>query len=238
MINIAVCDDNDYFCENIVKFFNSKYSDIIRNIDDFTNGKELMDNIRNNDIVYDFIILDLDMPVMNGIETGNALRMLGTHANSTIIFITAFDSTVTEVVDIHPYAYIIKPIDFNLFEQKFNGALKNYYDDLSSVILTAKKNTYKLTARSIIYIESYGRKSIIHCTAGEPMVVNIKLSDIQKMVSDSHKQLVQIHKSYIINLLHIDEVTATHIHLKNSAELPLSKTYKMNFLKSFEERFY
>ena len=74
MINIAICDDDTNFCYDLMEFFNKNYSEEINLIRDYSNGKELISEIRETGLIFDFIFLDLDMEKMDGVTTGYELR--------------------------------------------------------------------------------------------------------------------------------------------------------------------
>jgi two-component system alkaline phosphatase synthesis response regulator PhoP len=60
----------------------------------------------------DLILLDIMMPVMDGIETGRQLRLLPAFAETVILFLTARTEEYSEIAafDIGADDYIIKPI--------------------------------------------------------------------------------------------------------------------------------
>ena len=235
MLNIAICDDDTFFCESIRLFFKNKYNNIIHSIEDFSNGYELIHDIEQNHSVYNFIFLDIDMPVMNGIDTGFALRHIPSHHNAVIFFMTCFDTPSSAIIDIHPFTYLQKPVDNNLFDQKFNTALSFFYDDEKYMILNSKTAVYQLPPKKILYIASAGRKSEIHFVNRDTYLINIKLSDISKTMLDKSYQFVQPHKSFIANCSYIRKVTNTMITLTDNTSIPLSKTYRNDFFCKFRE---
>lgn len=57
------------------------------------NGKKALDLI--NEILFDVIFLDIEMPVMNGVETARAIRALPSPKNKVkIIAITAYNPSI------------------------------------------------------------------------------------------------------------------------------------------------
>lgn len=80
------------------------------------NGKEGFEMVKNNDL-YDFILMDLKMPIMNGFEATELIRELG--YKKPIIAQTAFASIVDKnrVLTSGFDAFITKPINrINLLE--------------------------------------------------------------------------------------------------------------------------
>lgn len=236
MINIAICDDDTNFCYDLMEFFNKNYSEEINLIRDYSNGKELISEIRETGLIFDFIFLDLDMEKMDGVTTGYELRKIPAFYNSTIIFITSFDTNPAPIVDIHPYAYIKKPLDYTQFNKKFYEALQLFYDEEKYITVCTKKSNYRLDAKKIRYIESSHRTSHIYMT-NEQLQLSIPLSELEKIVLEESRMFVRIHASYIINMRYLAKVSANEIFLDDRSILPISRKYKTDFLIKYKEIF-
>ncbi len=234
MINIAICDDDTSFCHNLMQHFKTYYDDEINLLNDYFNGTELLDDIQTNHLIYDFVFLDLDMPQMDGIKTGHELRKLVSHQNTIIMFITSYDSNPIPIVDIHPFAYLKKPLNYELLEKKFNIALQQYYDYEKFIILSNYKATLRLGARDILYAETCGRHSLIH-TPQETIDFNMRLSEVEQKLSEQSTLFVRTHSSYLINMRYISKVTPSDISLKDNTIIPLSRTFRARFLEKFNE---
>ena len=234
MINIAICDDDTAFCYNLMCHLKTHYNDEINLLNDYFNGTELLDDIQTNHLLYDFIFLDLDMPEMDGIKTGNELRKLASYQNAVIIFISSYDSNPIPIVDIHPFAYLKKPLNFELLEKKFNTALAQYHNHEKFIILSNHKSTLRLEARDIIYAETCGRHSLIQ-TSQENIEFNMRLTEMEHKLLEQSPLFMRTHSSYLINMQYIAKVTPTEITLKDQTIIPLSRTYKAGFLEKFNE---
>lgn len=87
-INIIVVDDNPAFLEGIASFLekDGKYNIMAK----FSSGKELLDY---NDLqMAQLILLDIEMPEMNGIEAATRLNFM--HPDMKIIAITMYQDKV------------------------------------------------------------------------------------------------------------------------------------------------
>jgi CheY-like chemotaxis protein len=89
------------------------------NIEIANNGKEAVDMVQNvSDDCYDVILMDVQMPVMNGYEATKAIRSLEDErlANLPIIAMTAnaFDEDRKNALDAGMDDFVTKPFDINV----------------------------------------------------------------------------------------------------------------------------
>lgn len=89
-----------------------------------SNGKEAIEMIKNN--IYDIILMDLQMPIMNGFEATDYIRNT-MNSKIPIIALTA-DVTTVDVAKCKSVGmndYISKPVDDKLLYSKIIGYIKN-----------------------------------------------------------------------------------------------------------------
>ena len=89
--------------------------------------------------------------------------------------------------------------------------------------------TYTLRNEDIDYIESLGRKLIIH-SKNEEIETYGKISDIANELDDS---FYQIHRSYIVNMSKIINYSKNEVTLQNEDKIPLSKYRYEDFAKEY-----
>ncbi|MBN2160323.1 MAG: PAS domain S-box protein [Spirochaetes bacterium] len=104
----------------------------------------------------DLVLLDVMMPVMDGIETARVIRQDVTSLHVPIIFISAVvTDTLSKVkaMDLGASDYIIKPVDDDELCSKIRASLrtKNLYEELLATqnLLQTSKNKYKNILESI-----------------------------------------------------------------------------------------
>src|SRR5664279_1155220 len=75
-----------------------------------TNGRQALDQLHNSSD-YDLVLLDVDMPVMNGYETCRAMRTEVTLKELPVIFLTAFTDIDNKITGFEAGAqdYVTKP---------------------------------------------------------------------------------------------------------------------------------
>jgi CheY-like chemotaxis protein len=120
-INILFAEDDEInfqFIENIIKS-NDNYSG-----NGFYNGKDLLDEFLKNKDDYDIILLDIAMPIMDGVET--LLEIRKNDKNIPVIAITAFGMKNDEnkYLQLGFSDYISKPLTLEEFDEKIHVHIK------------------------------------------------------------------------------------------------------------------
>ncbi|WP_281232169.1 response regulator transcription factor [Flavobacterium gelatinilyticum] len=106
VIKIALVDDEVLFRKGIA--FLLQREDNIDVIFEASNGEELISKLHNNEEKPDIIIMDLKMPVLNGVEATKIIRK--SFPDIKIIALTSYDSKsfIANMIQVGAVAYLIK----------------------------------------------------------------------------------------------------------------------------------
>ena len=134
MQKIAIIDDNFDFIQEIFNYISnySKNNFMISNIS--TNGVEAYDYLKSNSP--DIILLDLQMPKLNGVEL--LLKMKQENITSKIIIITGDSKLLHKLIELNisVYSIFLKPFDFEkLIECLQNIDRNNNDSNLENIII-------------------------------------------------------------------------------------------------------
>ena len=93
----------------------------------FTSGKRALAYLAQKDKKPDLIILDIEMPEMNGYEVLKRIKEMEHLKNVHVIFLTANNEKkqVIKAVTGGIRDYVIKPIDEDVLMKKINSLLRN-----------------------------------------------------------------------------------------------------------------
>lgn len=105
-INVLVVDDD--FINRKLLLTMLKKSESVVNVIEAENGQDALNKVEGQNI--DLILLDIVMPVMNGIEFLKAIREDRTHAHIPIAILSTDDSKKTETLNLGANAFLTKPI--------------------------------------------------------------------------------------------------------------------------------
>ncbi|HOK10370.1 MAG TPA: response regulator [Candidatus Hydrogenedens sp.] len=98
-----------------IKGFNAKFA---------TNGVEVLETIKEEDI--DLIVLDIDMPILDGIRTAEEIQKIT--GKSKILILTGLGPNVQDILPENIVDVLLKPI-----------SLKELGDKISEIALTVKE---------------------------------------------------------------------------------------------------
>lgn len=155
---------------------------------------------------YDLLFLDINMPLMTGIEVLEKLTN-----PPYVIFTTAYDAFAIKAFEFGAVDYLLKPFTQERFNNAVDKALSvirnkdSNFNSLTKLGLSFKEgdNHYLIGYNDIIYISSQGRHSFIH-TRTKVFETVQSLKDINQKLPDD--LFIRIHKQYIVNLNYISHV--------------------------------
>ncbi len=194
-MKIAICDDDFSIRQEIKSILSSYFSEklIDAEIYGFNNGEDLL----NSEICFDMAFLDVEMPMLDGIETGKALKHK--HPNIVIFMITAFSDYLDDAFELGAYRFLQKPLDVPRLYRSLDAAL-NSMSSRDIKLICSNNESVVISTGSIVYCESYKRKTKIVTTNGE--YVSKEKIDYWKEILN---ELIfySPHSSFIINFNYI-----------------------------------
>jgi two-component system, response regulator PdtaR len=202
----------------------------------------------------DLVLMDISINgSKDGIETAKRIKQTD---DVPIIFLTAFSQSeyVNRAKEVNPAAYLVKPFNndslytsieialhnFALLKQSkpVNAAKKSSAEDISKEPLLFfnnyffVKNNYRFTKIAIcdlLFAES-DNNYIKLITITHKIALRISLQNFADTIT--HQHLVRVHRGYIVNLQNIESFNEEEIKIGKHV-VPIGRTYKEEFLKSF-----
>jgi len=180
----------------------------------------------------DILFLDIKMPSLSGLD------MLKTIQNPpNVILTTAFSEFGVESYEYGIADYLLKPISFERFLKAVNKLVipQNSKSSLSQpenkvveptfIFFKADKKIHKFYFSEILFVEGSGNYVKIHTLNEKPLMVLDKLTDLQNKLPQ--KQFIRIHKSFIVNVSHIQKIEGNILTIQKNT-IPISSTFKQN----------
>lgn len=161
-MKLAICDDELKIRKEIKNSLSNYFSEnlIDAEIYDYENGEDLL----NSEINFDMAFLDVEMPTSSGIEIGRELKHKS--SNIVIFMITAFSDYLDDAFELGAYRFLQKPLDVPRLYRSLDAALISM-SSKDIKLICANNESVMLSTGSIVYCESYKRKTKIVTTNGE-----------------------------------------------------------------------
>jgi DNA-binding LytR/AlgR family response regulator len=228
MIRCAVIDDEPLARECIVNYV--KEVDFLQLAGTGSNPVDLTRLLDDKKV--DLIFLDIQMPVINGLEF---LRM--TPNPPMVIITTAYPSYALEGFQLNVLDYLVKPITFSHFFKAVTKA-KEYHHLLTHSKENSQRSTSdyffvkcdykyeKIFVNDILFVQAMQNYVSIYTQKGKFMTL-LYLKNIEEKLDP--QAFIRVHKSYVVAISKIEAIENNEI-LIQSHRIPVSRNYQHEVL--------
>ncbi len=227
MISCVIIED-EIPAQKILQRFLSKTFNI-ELLASFQTAKEAHSFLLENTV--DFVFLDINLPDIMGID------FMKTLINPPYVIITtAYPDYALDSFDLDTIVdYLVKPFSFDRFLKairKIEQRVKHVETETNETIfLNIDKTLHKVLLHDILYIES-DRNYLTFVTNEKKHVF---IDSLKNWTVKLPEYFIQVHKSYIINLNHVDKISGNEIHI-DKIRIPIGRTFKSNFMMKFNPK--
>lgn len=202
---------------------------------EFSNAPSALEFLKDNDA--DLIFLDIEMPLVTGLEFAEMLPK-----KSLIIFTTAYAQYALKSYELEAVDYLLKPIDPQRLAKAIDKAV--LYTELLSrdtvkstvesntkdfLFIKAERRFYKISFSEIKFIEGLKDYVVIH-TKQQKLITAMNLKTIHQKISG--ETFLRVSKSFVVNTDYIDSFDNHSIYIDES-EIPLGEVYRSDFFTRF-----
>lgn len=197
IIKIGICDDEENqanFLKEIVTEYLIK-KNVVFDVKTFQGGQQLIRRADDLDIIF----LDIEMPDLDGIETGMVLRRQKNQAR--IIMATGMVERFKESFKIEAFRFITKPFQCLEIEEALDAVLKTYIG-MEEIELYQNRNLCMIRQNQIEYIKALD--SCAEFIVGENVLrKDISLEQLERILDS--RIFFRIHRKLIINMKFIEK---------------------------------
>lgn len=202
----------------------------------------------------DALFIDINMPDLNGLDFVRSLVM-----PPLVVFTTAYSEYAIEGYKVDAVDYLLKPFSLDDFQRAALKVKSQYelrhtteahvspVDEDDSLFVKTEHRIVSVHLTDILYIEGMSEYLKIHFTTGQkPLTVLLSMKKLEERLP---KNFMRIHRSYIINLRHIQEVnknrvilndpstSANHSSIEQATFLPIGDLYRDAFSDYLNSKF-
>lgn len=226
MLRVAIVEDESE-CREVLKDMIGRYSKEQQKqiqIREFSDGSELVDNYESD---YDILLLDIEMPHMDGMRAAEKIRELD--QDVVIVFITNMSQYAIKGYEVDALDFIVKPVNYNTFSMRFTRAVSRVKNKERKRVCLYLPDGHKwIDSRDIYYVDIQNR--ILHYHTSEGVFsVRGTLKDVQVELADCH--FVKCNQCYLVNLKYVSEIRKNFVVVAGT-ELEISRRNRNAFLEA------
>lgn len=190
----------------------------------FESGAEAIKTVMSGEI--DIIFLDINMPMLNGIEFARVIP-----ERTRIIYVTAYEQYALQGFRVNALDYLLKPVNYAEFTRAVGKATQwmtmrdsfertNISEAQSGNRQASGASTPRITIKSesrliqmqtdsILFIEVQNDRVIFHRKDSEPVTSLTSLKEIEELLPTD--RFMRVHRSFIVNMDNIEVVERNRI---------------------------
>ena len=233
-MNVNKCiiiDDESHAIEGLKKYIDSIPH--LALVKCYTNPMEALNDLAHADMV-DLILLDIDMPLISGIELSRHIRQ----KTRKLIFTTAHTKFGYEAFEAEADAYLLKPYTLSKFAATIAKLFPSNFDPKpepsagDDFFFVKNKNEnlkiVKISYSEVVAVESQQNYVLIH-TLTKKVLTYMSLTEIAKILSQ-FQNFVQFQRSFILCKNHIESIDGNTIRMINGLQITVGEYYRKDFI--------
>ena len=185
----------------------------------------------------DLMFVDINMPDLNGMDFVRSLT-----EKPLVIFTTAYSEYAVEGFKVDALDYLLKPFEFQDLLKAADKARRQFEYRLleqqgeignasqikgDSLFVKSDYRVVRIDVKNIRYIEGMSEYVRIFVEGEDKPVIT--LASLQKMEERLPTHFMRVHRSYIVNLRKITEVSRLRIIFDKNTYIPVGDNYKEKF---------
>lgn len=224
-MNCIIIDDDDFAIRVAEEFI--KKTDFIHHVGSYKSAIDAIP-ILNTEIDIHLIILDIEMPEMNGIEFLNSLTNL-----PQIIIMSAKDKYALDAFDHDVTDYLLKPITYGRFFKAVKKAYNRFVEqkpDEGIFIKNSPTSLIRIDYDDILWVEALENYVVVYNYDDKYTIHYTMKAMVEKLPPE---RFTRVHRSYIVNVTKINMIEDNRIIIntkEGTKVIPIAKSYREKLL--------
>lgn len=156
--NIVIADDHKLFRKGIIALLED--FEFIGEIGEASNGAELLDLLGKKEVLPDIILLDLRMPVMDGVEAQQKIKTLYPDIKVIILTMEDDEQYILHLISEGVNGYLLKNADPKEMEKAILKVIEKGYYFSENISLLVMKNLKKLDKTETIFNPDFSEREL------------------------------------------------------------------------------
>ncbi len=217
MLALSLCDDNAAertYLKNLVLGWAARSGADV-SVREYPSAEALL--FAYEDRPPDILLLDIEMPGMNGVELAGKLR--DRREDVQIVFITGYPDFLAEGYEVEALHYLLKPVTAEKLSSVLSRAAEKISRAEKKILLPSDGGKTALPLKEIRYIEARRQYSVIYAVSGE---YRLKVS-ISELETQLDGYFLRVQRSFIVNLREVLRINRSEVILRSGEAVPISR---------------
>ncbi len=193
----------------------------------FSNG---MDFISDYTPVFDVVLMDIEMPHMNGLKAAHRLREVD--GDVCLIFVTNLAKYAIEGYAVSALDFLVKPVEYHNFSLKLQRALeqRNHLQK-KEVVLNTLNAMRRIRLDDIYYVEVMDHSLVYHTSKGD-FSERCTIKEREEQFKDY--DFVRCSNSFLVNLRYVTDMEGSEATVAGN-KVPVGRTKRKAFMTRLTE---
>ena len=165
----------------------------------------------------ELLFMDIEMPYINGIDF-----LSGIHNPPKVIITSAYEQYALKGYELNVTDYLLKPIRRNLLFPLLDRLMLREQRPQDGLTVKNGNSLFRIPFSQLTYVEINNRHLYFNLTNGQVREVPGRMRDYEKPLL-ARPEFTRIHRSYIINMFQIEELTPSSVRTFTGRTLPVSR---------------
>ena len=232
MIRIAIAEDQETERDRLLRYLKryQQENSCQFEIEVYENGADIVSAYRPG---IDLLLLDIEMPVLDGMRTARILREKD--RNVVIVFVTNLAQYAVQGYEVEAMDFIVKPLEWNVFSFRMNRILNRLNRRRSEAAYTltvkAEGGMQRIEIPDLLYVEVSRHQLTYHTLSGE-YSERSTMREAEKLLLDHG--FCRCNQCYLVNLRYVTAVDDEMVSV-GSERLRISRSKKKDLIKALSE---
>ena len=232
---IAVCDDQATDLDHLTGLLDrwQLERNAALRVKTFRSAAELLDAAGKEP--FTLYLLDVMMPGMDGMTAAKEIRSFDDTAE--IVFLTSSPDFAYKSYGVRALDYLLKPIRAEMLFAILDKLFLQEKKPLEGLTLKCGSTLIRIPFSTLVYVEVSGKHLYFNLTDGTEREVFGNMNEYEPILL-TRPEFLRAHRSYIINIYQIAELSIAGIRTFSGKNLPVSRRLYPQLQKDYMKRLF
>lgn len=228
-LTIYICEDMEEHRLHLSEQFALLADEYAIELSFFDTAEQLLSKLqeiqRNQEAFPNLILLDIELPNMDGITLGKQIKEL--NADVFLVFATAYVEYAIKGYEANAFRYLLKPISAEVLRNLLVDIQAEYHKKKWLSVKT-KSGEMMIALQDLIYISAEDKYTVLYAK-NQHYISDQSLMRYEEQLNAYG--FFRIHRKYLVNLYHHKGIQNGKVLLAQEYSLPISKKRMADYQK-------